>query len=129
MTTPESPEALTEPVSEDALDQLFRKARTHSFWLAKPVDDDTLRRLYELMKWGPTSANGCPARILFLRTPEAKQRLVPALVPANVEKVLAAPVTAIVGFDVRFYDRLPKLFLRLQASKICSKSLPSLPMQ
>jgi 3-hydroxypropanoate dehydrogenase len=110
MTTNESLEGLTGPLSEDALDQLFRKARTHSFWLAKPVDDDTLRKLYELMKWGPTSANGCPARILFLRTPEAKQRLVPALAPTNVEKVLSAPVTAIVGFDVRFYDRLPKLF-------------------
>jgi 3-hydroxypropanoate dehydrogenase len=110
MTTHENLEGLTAPVSEAALDQLFRKARTHSFWLARPVDDDTLRRLYELMKWGPTSANGCPARILFLRTPEAKQRLVPALAPLNVEKVLAAPVTAIVGFDVRFYDQLPKLF-------------------
>jgi 3-hydroxypropanoate dehydrogenase len=110
MTTHERLEGLTPPLSEDALDQLFRNARTHSFWLSKPVDDDTLRRLYELMKWGPTSANGCPARILFLRTPEAKQRLVPALAPLNVEKVLAAPVTAIVGFDVRFYDQLPKLF-------------------
>jgi len=126
MTTPESPEALTEPVSEDALDQLFRKARTHSFWLAKPVDDDTLRRLYELMKWGPTSANGCPARILFLRTPEAKQRLVPALVPANVEKVLAAPVTAIVGFDVRFYDRLPKLFPQAPGFKDMFEKSPEL---
>jgi 3-hydroxypropanoate dehydrogenase len=110
MTRHESLEGLTAPLSEDALDQLFRKARTHSFWLSKPVDDDTLHRLYELMKWGPTSANGCPARILFLRTPEAKQRLVPALTSTNVEKVLAAPVTAIVGFDVRFYDQLPKLF-------------------
>src|SRR5471032_1289324 len=126
MTTPESPEALTEPVSEDALDQLFRKARTHSFWLAKPVDDDTLRRLYELMKWGPTSANGCPARILFLRTSEAKQRLVPALVPANVEKVLAAPVTAIVGFDVRFYDRLPKLFPQAPGFKDMFEKSPEL---
>lgn len=98
------------PLSEDALDQLFRKARTHSFWLPKPVDDDTLRKLYELMKWGPTSANSCPARFLFLRTPEAKQRLVPALAPANVEKVIAAPVTAIIAFDFRFYDKLPKLF-------------------
>jgi 3-hydroxypropanoate dehydrogenase len=110
MTIHESLEGLPAPLSEEALDQLFRKARTHSHWLAKPVDDDTLRRLYELMKWGPTSANGCPARILFLRTPEAKQRLVPALAPLNVEKVLAAPVTAIVGFDLHFYDRMPKLF-------------------
>ena len=98
------------PLSDDALDQLFFQARSHSFWLPKPVDDDTLRKLYQLMKWGPTSANSCPARILFLRSPEAKQRLVPALSASNVEKVLAAPVTAIVGFDLHFYDKLPKLF-------------------
>jgi 3-hydroxypropanoate dehydrogenase len=97
-------------LNEEALDQLFRKARTHSFWLPKPVDDDTLRKLYELMKWGPTSANSSPARFFFLRTLEAKQRLVPALAPGNVEKVLAAPVTAIVAFDFRFYEKLPKLF-------------------
>jgi 3-hydroxypropanoate dehydrogenase len=97
------------PLDDAALDQLFRTARTHSFWLPKPVPDDTLRRLYDLMKWGPTSGNGSPARILFLRTPEAKQRLVPALAPGNVQKVLSAPVTAIVGFDIRFYDQLPKL--------------------
>jgi 3-hydroxypropanoate dehydrogenase len=97
------------PLGDAALDQLFRSARTHYFWLPKAVDDETLRRLYELMKWGPTSVNGCPARILFLRTPEAKQRLVPALAPSNVDKVLSAPVTAIIGFDYRFYDKLPKL--------------------
>jgi 3-hydroxypropanoate dehydrogenase len=106
-TLPLNPSA---PLSDAALDQLFRTARSHSFWLPTPVDDDTLRRLYDLMKWGPTSVNGCPARILFLRTPEAKQRLVPALAPSNVEKVLTAPVTAIVGADFRFYDQLPKLF-------------------
>lgn len=93
-----------------ALDQLFRNARSFSHWLDKPLGDDTLRQLYELMKWGPTSANGSPARILFLRTPEAKQRLIPALSPANVEKVRTAPVTAIVGYELRFYEQLPKLF-------------------
>ena len=97
------------PLDDAALDQLFRTARSYSYFLPKPVDDSTLRRLYELMKWGPTSVNGCPARILFLRTPEAKQRLVPALAPTNVPKMLSAPVTAIVGFDIRFYDRLSKL--------------------
>ena len=117
---------LAAPLNEDALDQLFRMARTHSFWLAKPVDDDTLRRLYELMKWGPTSANGCPARIVFLRTPEAKQRLVPALAPANVEKVLAAPVTAIVGFDFRFYEQLPKLFPQSAGMKDMFEKSPEL---
>ncbi len=113
-------------LSDDALGQLFRKARTHSFWLSKPVDDDTLRTLYDLMKWGPTSGNGCPARILFLRTPEAKQRLVPALAPANVEKVLAAPVTAIIGFDFRFYEKLPKLFPQSPGFKDMFEKSPEL---
>ena len=110
MPAPESLESQAAPLTDAALDQLFRSARTHSFWLPKPVSDDTLRRLYELMKWGPTSANCCPARILFLRTPEAKQRLVPALAPPNVDKVLTAPVTAIIGADFHFYEKLPQLF-------------------
>jgi 3-hydroxypropanoate dehydrogenase len=126
MTTHNNLEGLAAPLSEDVLDQLFRKARTHSSWLAKPVDDGTLRRLYELMKWGPTSANGSPARLLFLRTPEAKQRLVPALAPPNVEKVLAAPVTVIVGFDVRFYDKLPMLFPQAPGYKAMFENTPQL---
>lgn len=100
---------LATPVNEEAQDILFRQARSFSYWLDKPVSDDTLRRLYELMKWGPTSVNGNPARLVFLRTPEAKRRLVPALAPANVEKTLSAPVTAIIGYDLTFYDQLPKL--------------------
>jgi 3-hydroxypropanoate dehydrogenase len=68
-----------------------------------------LRELYDLTKWGPTSANCCPARILFLRTPEAKQRLLPALAPGNVDKTMQAPVTAVVAYDLKFYDQLPKL--------------------
>jgi len=126
MSTQDNLEGVAAPLGENALDQLFRKARSHSYWLAKPVDDDALRRLYELMKWGPTSANGCPARILFLRTPEAKHRLVPALAPANVEKVLAAPVTAIVGFDLRFYDNLPKLFPHAPGYKDLFENSPDL---
>jgi 3-hydroxypropanoate dehydrogenase len=98
------------PISNDALDVLFRKARTHNAWLDKPVSDDLLHQLYELVKYGPTSANSCPARILFLRTPEAKQRLLPALSPTNVDKTMKAPVTAILGYDVRFFDQTPKLF-------------------
>jgi len=97
-------------LSDEVLDQLFRTARSFSYWLDKPVSDDTLRRLYELMKWGPTSANGSPARILFLRTPEAKQRLIPALSPTNVEKARTAPVTAIIGYDLHFYEQMPTLF-------------------
>ncbi len=97
-------------LSASSLDQLFREARSHNAWLDKPVDDALLRELYELMKWGPTSANSLPARIVFVRTPEAKQRLLPALKPGNVEKTLAAPVTAIIGYDARFYEKLPRLF-------------------
>jgi 3-hydroxypropanoate dehydrogenase len=96
-------------LSDESLDILFRKARTHRNWLPKPVSDDLLRELYDLMKWGPTSANCCPARILFLRTPEAKQRLLPALAAGNVDKTMKAPVTAIVAYDLKFYDQLPKL--------------------
>ena len=98
------------PVSDEALDQLFRKARTHNAWLDRPVSDELLRRIYDLMKWGPTSANLSPARILFLRTRKAKERLRPALMPANVEKTMAAPVTAIVAYDERFYEEAPRLF-------------------
>ncbi|QQX86440.1 malonic semialdehyde reductase [Cupriavidus necator] len=97
-------------LSEEGMDLLFREARTHSAWLNQPVSDETLRQLYDLMKWAPTSANCSPARILFLRTPEAKQRLLPALAPGNVEKTMAAPVTAIIAYDVKFYELLPKLF-------------------
>jgi 3-hydroxypropanoate dehydrogenase len=93
----------------DALDLLFRKARTHRDWLEEPVADDTLRELYELMKLGPTSGNCCPARILFLRTAEAKQRLAPALAKGNLEKTLKAPVTAILAYDEKFYDKMPVL--------------------
>jgi 3-hydroxypropanoate dehydrogenase len=99
-----------QPLHDQALDQIFRQARTHSAWLDKPVTDETLQQLYDLMKWGPTSANTSPARFLFLRTPEAKQKLLPALSPGNVEKTMKAPVTAIIGCDLRFHDKLAKLF-------------------
>jgi len=99
-----------QPLSDEALDQIFRQARTHNAWLDKPVSDNTLQQLYDLMKWGPTSANTSPARFLFLRTPEAKQKLLPALSPGNVDKTMQAPVTAIIGYDMRFHDKLPKLF-------------------
>jgi 3-hydroxypropanoate dehydrogenase len=101
---------MSNTLSTEGLDLLFRAARTHNAWLVEPVSDDTLRQLYALMKWGPTSTNCCPARVLFLRTPEAKQRLLPALAPGNVEKTISAPVTAIIGYDVEFYEQLPKLF-------------------
>jgi 3-hydroxypropanoate dehydrogenase len=93
----------------DALDVIFRTARTYNGWLDKPVTDQTLREIYDLMKWGPTSANGSPARFLLLRTKEAKERLRPALASGNVQKTMAAPVTAIIAYDLRFYEKFPKL--------------------
>ena len=101
---------MTTPLSDEALDVLFRNARTHNVWLDKPVGDDVLRQLYDLMKYGPTSANMFPARILFLRTPEAKQRLLPALSPMNADKTMKAPATAIIAYDLRFFEQTPKLF-------------------
>jgi 3-hydroxypropanoate dehydrogenase len=101
---------MTTPLSDDALDVLFRKGRTHNAWLDKPVGDHVLHHLYELVKYGPTSANSCPARILFLRTEQAKQRLLPALSPTNAEKTMKAPVTAIIGYDLKFFEQTPKLF-------------------
>jgi len=92
-----------------ALDQLFRAARSYYAWLDTPVSDEMLRRLYDLMKWGPTSANLSPVRLLFLRSEEGKRRLVPALAPKNVDKVMGAPVTAIVAYDLKFYEKQPKL--------------------
>ena len=94
----------------EALDQLFREARTYSAWRAIPVSSDTLHQLYDFLKWGPTSANSNPARFVFIRSVEAKHRLLPALAPANVEKVMTAPVTAIIAYDLKFYEKLPKLF-------------------
>ena len=96
-------------LNDDALDAIFRAARTYNGWLDKPVSDETLRELYDLMKWGPTSANSTPARFLLLRTKAAKERLRPALAPGNIEKTMSAPVTVIVAYDLRFYEKLPKL--------------------
>jgi len=97
-------------LSQQALDTLFLQARTHNEWLDKPVDDALLQRVWELARMGPTSANCSPMRIVFVKTPEAKARLQPALMESNRAKTLAAPVTAIFGNDSRFYDLLPKLF-------------------
>jgi 3-hydroxypropanoate dehydrogenase len=97
-------------IDEAALDTLFREARTFTKWQARPVDDQLLQELYELLKWGPTSANGCPARFVFLRSKEAKERLRPALAPLNIQKTMTAPVTVIVAYDLKFYEHLPKLF-------------------
>jgi 3-hydroxypropanoate dehydrogenase len=97
-------------ISDEALDQLFREARTYSAFLPHPVSADLLRRVYELARLGPTSLNSSPARFVFLTTPESKQRLRPALAPLNVDKTMAAPVTVIVAWDTEFYEKLPQLF-------------------
>jgi 3-hydroxypropanoate dehydrogenase len=97
-------------LDDAGLDLLFLNARTQNGWRDIPVTDDQLRAIYQIMRMGPTSANSCPARILFLRTPEAKARLLPALNPGNVDKTKAAPVTAIIGYDTRFFELTPKLF-------------------
>lgn len=101
---------MNQPLSSDVLDQLFLEARSYNGWLDRPLTDEQLQLLYRLVRQGPTSNNCCPARIAFVRTPEAKQRLLPALKGHNGEKMLGAPVTAIVAYDSQFYERLPELF-------------------
>ena len=96
--------------SNPCIDKLFRDAHTHNAWLDKPVSDETLRELYNALKWGPTSANSTPARFVFIRTAKGKERLRPSLAPGNVDKTTAAPVTVIVAYDLQFYEKLPKLF-------------------
>jgi 3-hydroxypropanoate dehydrogenase len=97
-------------LTDDALDTVFRKARTHSYWKPDAVPDDLLRQIYDMAKLGPTSANTMPMRIVFVKSPEAKARLKPALMPGNVDKTMAAPVTAIVAYDMRFHEFVPRLF-------------------
>jgi len=97
-------------IDANALSQLFLDARTHNAWKSDAVTDAQLRELVDLMKMCPTSANCSPARIQFLRSSEAKERLKPFLSEGNVDKTMAAPVVAIIGFDLEFYDHLPKLF-------------------
>lgn len=102
-------------ISNDALNQLFLDARTQNGWLDRPVSDAQLREIYEIAKMGPTSMNTQPMRLLFLRSPEAKQRLAPALLPANLDKTLAAPVTAIVARDMQFFEYMPEIWHKPEA--------------
>src|SRR6267154_5281854 len=101
--------AIKTPISQEALDQLFYEARTHSAWLPEPMPAELLRRAYELARLGPTSANASPARFVFLTTPGAKALLEPVLAPGNVDKTMAAPVTVIIAWDTEFHEHLPKL--------------------
>jgi 3-hydroxypropanoate dehydrogenase len=97
-------------LNDTTIETLFTQARTHNAWLDKPVTDAQLHQVYDLMRWGPTSANCSPARIVFIKTPEAKAQLLECMAFGNIEKTRTAPVTAIVGMDMAFYEKLPQLF-------------------
>lgn len=97
-------------LSTDALEQLFTAARTHNAWQDRAVPDSVLHQVYDLMKWGPTSANCSPLRIVFVRSPEGKEKLLKCVSPGNAEKTRTAPVTAILAQDTEFHEKLPKLF-------------------
>ena len=97
-------------ISDDALDQLFRGARTQNAWQERPVSETLVRAVYDLLRMGPTSANCSPARFVFVVSAGGRARLMPHLAPGNVKKVETAPLTAIIGHDLKFYERLPELF-------------------
>lgn len=101
---------MAEIISDHVLDQIFRQARSQNAWLDMPVDDAQLEQIYDLMKMGPTSANCSPARIVYVRTADTKEKLVQCMIDTNQEKVRQAPVTAIIAYDTQFYDRIPELF-------------------
>jgi 3-hydroxypropanoate dehydrogenase len=103
-------DTMSQPIAGDCLETIFLTARTHSAWLPRPVDDDLLRRVYDVAKFGPTSANTTPARFVFVKSPAAKERLRPALAAGNVDKTMAAPVCVIVATDARFYEFIPKVW-------------------
>lgn len=108
---------MSDVLSDGALDQLFRTARTQNSFLDTPVDDAQLHALYELLKWGPTAANTTPARFVFVKSAEAKARLEPLLDEGNRKKTVAAPVTVIVGFDEDFHEKTPYLFPHVADAK------------
>ncbi len=97
-------------INDEALDIIFRTARTRNGWQEKKVSSTLVQAVYDLMKWGPTSANCSPARFVFVTSEAAKARLIPHLLPGNQGKVKAAPVTVIIGYDLEFYEKLPQLF-------------------
>lgn len=106
---------MSKVLNNEGLDLIFREARTHSAWQNKPVEEAVLRQVYELARMGPTSANMCPMRVVFVQSPEAKEKLKPCLDAGNVEKTMRAPVTAVVGMDICFYEKLPQLFPHVDA--------------
>lgn len=106
---------MTDSLSTGSLNQLFRDARTHNVWLDQPVTDADIAAIYELAKMGPTAANQSPARFVWCKTPEAKARLSAIAAPGNQAKILAAPVTVIIGYDLDFHEQLPWLFPHVDA--------------
>jgi 3-hydroxypropanoate dehydrogenase len=114
---------MSKVLNDEGRNLLFREARTHSAWLDKPIDDGLLRQVYDVAKMGPTSANMCPMRVVFVKSKEAKEKLKPSLDAGNVDKTMRAPVTAIIGMDVHFYEKLPELFPHADA-KAWFKDLP-----
>ena len=112
---PPAPAPRPAPLDDAGLDLLFREARTHYRWSGRDVTDGTLRKLYDLVKMGPTSANTCPGRFVFVRSDDGKAKLKGALSPGNVEKTMTAPVTVIVAYDTAFYDHLPYLYPQADA--------------
>src|ERR1700760_1318352 len=115
-------------ISLNSIQQLFTEARTHHAWQDRDVADGLLHEVYDLARWGPTSANSLPMRIVFVKSKPAKEKLIPALTGSNVEQVRAAPVTAIVAYDQKFYDQLPTLFPAFDARSMFASN-PSLGEQ
>jgi 3-hydroxypropanoate dehydrogenase len=126
MTSPHNKDG--KRISDESLDRLFRKARTHRAWLTNGVSPSLLREAYELARMGPTSANCSPARFVFLATDEAKQRLLPCLAPGNVEKTRTAPVVVVTAWDTEFYEKMPELMPQMDARSLFSK-IPSLAQE
>lgn len=115
---------MPESLPKSAMQQLFSEARTHNGFLPKEVDNETLRSLYDLLKWGPTSANGSPGRFVFVKSAAAKEKLLGAVAPGNIEKVKSAPVTVIIAEDREFYEKLPKLFPHADAKSWFAGNAP-----
>ncbi len=110
---------MADTIEQRAMAQLFTEARTHNSWQSKPVSDEKLMQLYDLFKFAPTSVNCNPAKILFVKSPKEKERLVACVSPGNIDKTREAPVTAIIGMNLDFYENLPTLFPHVDAKSWC----------
>lgn len=115
---------MSQPLDDDALDLLFRTARTYNGYLDQPVTTEQLVAIWDLMKMGPTSANMLPARLIWCTTDAAKQKLAALCLPANAEKVLSAPVSVIIGMDIDYHEQLPWLFPHADAKAWFNDNLP-----